>query len=60
MGMRIGLIGLAFCGALIPWSAPQAASRNDCAQNQPATPAPGGAYAKLPILIVIHRTRVDG
>jgi hypothetical protein len=62
MGMRFGSIfwGLAFCGVLIPWSAPQAASAGECAQNQPATLAPGGAYVKLPILIVIHRTRVDG
>ncbi len=62
MRQRIGSIfcGLAFCGALMPWSAPQAASDSECARNEPATLAPGGAYAKLPILIVIHRARVDG
>jgi hypothetical protein len=61
MRMRIGSIfcGLAACGALIPWSAPRAAA-SECARNQAATLAPGGAYAKLPILIVVHRTRVDG
>ena len=60
MGIGTILCGLAFCGAVTPWSAPRAASTDECAQNQPATPAPGGAYAKLPILIVIHRTRADG
>ncbi len=62
MRQRIGSIfcGLAFCGALMPWSASQAASDSECARNEPATLAPGGAYAKLPILIVIHRARVDG
>jgi hypothetical protein len=59
-GIGTILCGLAFCGAVTPWSAPRAASNNECAQNQPAIPAPGGAYSKLPILIVIHRTRVDG
>jgi hypothetical protein len=62
MELNIGSIVrvLAFCAALAPWSAPQAAGRQECAQNQPATPAAGGAYEKLPILIVIHRKRVDG
>jgi hypothetical protein len=72
MGMKVGPIfyGLAFCVALVPWSASRAARGAsapgatalgaECAQNQPAIRAPGGAYDKLPILIVIHRARVDG
>lgn len=62
MGMRLGSIfcALAFGGLSFPWSATHAADANVCAENQPATPASGGAYARLPILIFIHRTRVDG
>jgi hypothetical protein len=50
----------AFAGILSPWSAPHAASANPCADNQPAAQASGGAYTRLPILIIIHRKRVDG
>jgi hypothetical protein len=51
---------LAFSGVLVPWSAPQAAPAHLCAENQPATHSADGSYSRLPILIVIHRKRVDG
>lgn len=62
MKMRTGLVFwvLASCGALFPWSAPHASPADECAENQPATPAEGSAYTRLPILIFIHRARVDG
>jgi len=62
MKMRLAsILGvLAFGGVLLPWSAPQAAPADVCAENQPATQSADGSYSRLPILIVIHRKRVDG
>jgi hypothetical protein len=51
---------LAFSGVLVPWSASQAARADLCAENRPATENSDGSYSRLPILVIIHRKRVDG
>jgi hypothetical protein len=62
MKMRLAsILGVLACsGVLLPWSASQATSAHGCAENQPATENSDGSYSRLPILIVIHRKRVDG
>jgi hypothetical protein len=51
---------LAFGAVLFPWYAPQAAPADACAENESASQESGGTYARLPILIIIHRKRIDG